>query len=75
MMCRLLLISHSGYYAWKLRPPSVREQSNRLLKIEIKRVFDDEKGRAGAPRFARRLQDEDKPADRHSIARIIKENG
>jgi putative transposase len=75
MMCRLLLVSRSGYYAWKRRPPSVREQSNRLLKIEIKRVFDDEKGRAGAPRIARRLQDEGKPAGRHRIARIMKENG
>jgi len=54
---------------------SVREQSNRLLKIDIKRVFDDEKGRAGAPRIARRLQDEGKPAGRHRIARIMKDNG
>jgi len=75
MMCRLLSVSRSGYYAWKHKPPSVREQSNRLLKIEIKRVFDDEKGRAGAPRIARRLQDEGKPADRHRIARIMKDNG
>ena len=48
MMCRLLSVSRSGYYAWKRRPPSVREQSTRLLKIEIKRVFDDEKGRPGS---------------------------
>ena len=75
MMCRLLLVSRSGYYAWKRRPPSVMEQSNRLLKIEIKRVFDDEKGRAGGPRIARRLQDEGKPAGRHRIARIMKGNG
>ena len=71
MMCRLLLVSRSGYYAWKRRPPSVREQSNRLLAVEVKRVFDDEKGRPGAPRIARRLQDEGKPAGRHRIARII----
>jgi putative transposase len=63
------------YYAWKRRPPSLREQSNRLLKIEIKRVFDDKKGRPGAPRIARRLQDEGKMAGSHLIARIIKDNG
>lgn len=57
MMCLLPSVSRSGYYAWKRRPPSVREQSNRLLKIEIKRVFDNEKGRPNAPRVARRLQD------------------
>ena len=75
MVCRLLSVSRSGYYAWERRPPSVREQSNRVPKIEIKRVFDDEKGRAGAPRIARRLQGEGKPAGRHRIARIMKDNG
>lgn len=74
MMCRLLSVSRSGYYAWKRRPPSAREQSDRLLAVEIKRVFDDEKGRAGAPRIARRLQDEGNPAGRHRIARIMKDN-
>jgi hypothetical protein len=75
MMCRLLSVFRSGYYAWKHRPPSVREQSNRLLKIEIKRVLDDEKGRPRAPRIARRPQDEGEPAGRHRIARIMKDNG
>jgi len=46
-----------------------------VLKIEIKRVFDDEKGRPGAARIARRLQDEGKPAGLHRIARIMKDNG
>ena len=75
MMCRLLLVSRSGYYAWKHRPPSVREQSKRLLKIDIKRVFDDEQGRPGSPRVARRLKAEGKPTGRHRIARIMKDNG
>ena len=75
MMCRLLSVSRSGYYAWKHRPPSGREQSDRLLAAEIKRVFDDEKGRAGAPRIARRLEDEGKSAGRHRVARIMRGNG
>lgn len=75
MMCHLLSVSRSGYYAWKHKPPSAREQSDRLLAVEVKRVFDDEKGRPGAPRIARRLQDEGKPAGRHRIARIMKDNG
>ena len=75
MMCSLLSVSRSGYYAWKHRPPSGREQSGRLLAAEIKRVFDDEKGRAGAPRIARRLEDEGKSAGRHRVARIMRDNG
>jgi transposase InsO family protein len=75
MMCRLLSVSRSGYYAWKQRPPSYRDRANQLLTAEIKRVFDDEKGRPGAPRVARRLQDEGKPVGRHRIARIMRDNG
>ena len=58
LMCRLLSVSRSGYYGWRHRPPSARERSSQLLKIEIKRVFDDEKGRPGSPRVARRLKAE-----------------
>lgn len=75
LMCRLLSVSRSGYYAWKCRPPSAREQSNRSLAVEIKRVFDDEKGRPGAPRVARRLQNEGKLAGRHRVARVMRDNG
>jgi hypothetical protein len=53
--CRLLSVSRSGYYSWKQRPPSDRDRANQLLTVEIKRVFDDEKGRPGAPRIAKRL--------------------
>jgi putative transposase len=75
MMCRLLSVSRSGYYGWKQRPPSDRDRANQLLTAEIKRVFDDEKGRPGAPRIARRLHDEGKTAGRHRIARIMRDNG
>ena len=72
LMCRLLSVSRSGYYGWKQRPPSDGGRANQLLAAEIKRVFDDEKGRPGAPRTARRLQDEGGAAGRHRIARKFK---
>ena len=74
-MCRLLSVSRSGYYGWRHRPPSARERSSQLLKIEIKRVFDDEKGRPGSPRVARRLKAEGILAGRHRIAKIMRHNG
>ena len=74
-MCRLLSVSRSDYYGRKQRPPSDRNRANQLLVAEIKRVFDDEKGRPGAPRIARRLQDEGKAAGRHRVARIMQDNG
>jgi putative transposase len=49
--------------------------SNRLLKVEIKLVFDDEKRCPGAPRIARRLQDEGNTAGRHCVASVMRDNG
>ena len=41
VMCRLLSVSRSGYYSWRSRPLSERDQENQRLLIDIKRVFDE----------------------------------
>jgi putative transposase len=75
MMCRMVSVSRSGYYNWRHRPLSDRNQANQSLANEIKRVFDDEKGRPGSPRITQRLQEEGKSASRHRVARIMRDNG
>jgi transposase InsO family protein len=75
MMCRLLLVSRSGYYDWRHRPLSDRSQENQLLTSEIKRIFDDEKNRPGSPRITRRLREEGRVVGRHRVARIMRGNG
>jgi putative transposase len=75
MMCRMVSVSRSGYYAWKHRPHSDRDKANQLLANEIKRVFDDEKGRPGSPRITRRLQEEGQSVSRHRVAKIMRING
>jgi transposase InsO family protein len=75
LMCRLLSVSRSGYHGWKRRPPSARAEANQSLATEIKRVFEDEKGRSGSPRVARRLKAEGVSTGRHRVARIMRGNG
>jgi transposase InsO family protein len=75
LMCRLLTVSRSGYYDWKCRPLSDRGEANKWLANEIKRIFEDEKGRPGSPRMTQRLQDEGKSAGRHRVARIMRSHG
>ena len=75
MMCRLLSVSRSGYYPWKQQPISDRSRANQLLTDDIKRLFEDEKGRPGSPRITQRLHDEGKSAGRHRVAKIMRDNG
>jgi putative transposase len=40
VMCRLLGVSESGYYAWRKRPPSPRGKANARLALEIKAAHE-----------------------------------
>lgn len=75
LMCRLLSVSASGYYDWRSRKPSRREEENRQLANKIKAIFDDEKSRAGALRITKRLNNEGTPVGRHRVAKIMRSNG
>ena len=75
LMCRLLSVSTSGYYDWRSRKPSRREEENRQLANKIKAIFDDEKSRAGALRITKRLNNEGTPVGRHRVAKIMRSNG
>ena len=56
LMCRMLNVSRSGYYAWCSRHPSVRQQADARLDIEIK-ISHQRSGRTyGSPRVHRDLR-------------------
>ena len=50
MMCRLLHVSHSGYYAWRTRPESLRSEQDRELLPQIRQIHAKSKGVYGSPR-------------------------
>ena len=35
VLCEVLEVSRSGYYAWKDRPPSAREAADAALAVEV----------------------------------------
>lgn len=55
MMCELLEVSKSGYFAARKRPASARDQSNRRLVGEIRRRQERHRGRYGRRRMSREL--------------------
>jgi putative transposase len=75
LMCRLLNVSSSGYYAWLDRPKSERAIENERLVGKIQCIYDDEKQRPGAPRITKRLKAEGENVGRHRVARLMRKNG
>ena len=55
VVCWVLGITQSGFHAWRGRPPSMREQERDRLRVDIRKVFDAQRGRYGAPRIYREL--------------------
>lgn len=51
MMCRLLQVSPSGYYASQCRPLSRRARENAQLIQEIRRIHAESDGVYGSPKL------------------------
>jgi len=72
MMCRLLKVSSSGYYAWRVRPESQRAQTDRELTRVIRRLHADSQGVYGSPKMRDELKDEGYRCGRHKVARLMR---
>jgi putative transposase len=73
--CRVLQVAPSTYYARKARPPSARALRDAQLKVEIKRVFDDNFSVYGAEKIWRQLQREGIGIGRDRVARLMRALG
>jgi putative transposase len=51
MMCDLLKVSRSGYYAWLERPESKRTTENEILSGHIQQIHTDSDQTYGSPRI------------------------
>jgi putative transposase len=71
MMCRVLGVSASGYYAAYDRVASPTAQAREILDAKVRRAFEAEKGRIGSPRVIRRLKAQGHVAGRHQVAQSM----
>ena len=72
LMCRLLSVSRSGFYASKTRPESSRSKQDRKLLREITRVHRQSDGVYGSPKIRDELADEGICVGRHKVARLMR---
>ena len=75
VMCAVLEVSASGYYAWRCRPESARARGNRVLIDAIRRVHADSRRRYGSPRVHATLQAEGSRVGRNRVARLMRRHG
>ena len=74
-ICTQLQVAPSTYYAQRARPLSARALRDAQLKVEIKRVFDDNFGVYGARKLWRQLGREGIQVGRDHVARLMGELG
>lgn len=72
LMCELLRVSRSGFYAWNTRKPSNRQQANTMLDSKIKFIFEKNKQRYGSPRITRELKKQNELCSHTRVASRMK---
>ena len=72
LMCQLLAVSRSGYYAWRSRPESQRAQDDRRLLVAIRRIHAASGGVYGSPRIWAELKEEGYCCGLHRVARLMR---
>jgi transposase InsO family protein len=75
LLCRILKISRSGYYAWLVRPESKHAIKDRLLRVKIRASFDTSRKRYGSPRVWEDLVEDDIRVSRKRVVRLMQEEG
>jgi putative transposase len=76
MMCRLLEVSRSGYYASLDRVrPTPREKANADMIDEIRQIHEDSRGTYGRPRILKELQRRGHEIGKGRVARLMGASG
>ncbi len=72
VMCRLLQIKPSGFYAWQRRPASPRRLEDERLKETIGEIHAESDGVYGSPMVRDRLRELGFRVGRHRVARLMR---
>jgi putative transposase len=71
LLCEVLDVSRSGYYAWRGRKPSPRQDRRDRLVEQVRRVHQESAGTYGSPRVHAELLDRDVQVCLNTVAKIM----
>ena len=74
-MCEALGVSESGYYAWRERPPSRRDQEDAGLLEKIREIHQRYRQACGSDKTWRLLKADGVACGRHRVARLRRSYG
>ena len=75
VMCRVLGVSRSRYYAWRAEPVCGHAKRDQALSVAIQAAFKASRKRYGAPRIYRVLKAQEYRVSRKRVARLMAEMG
>jgi putative transposase len=75
LLCRVLGVSRSGFYAWRSRTPSAAEVRREELAEQITAIHAGVKGRYGSPRIHAELVARGTACCVNLVARVMREAG
>jgi putative transposase len=75
LMCQVLGVGRSGFYAWLQRAESPRSRANRRLLVEIKAIHQRSRQTYGSPRIHADLQATGQACGKHRVAQLRRTHG
>ena len=75
LMCRVLGVSVSGFYAALQREASKRAQRDQVLRLLVRAAHRESRCRYGAPRVHRELVTQGERVGKKRVARLMREDG
>ena len=75
VLCRVLNVSTSGYYAFRRRPESQHERDDRRLRVLCKEAHERSRRNYGSPRILEALKKQGEHVSRKRVARLMKLEG
>jgi transposase InsO family protein len=75
LMCQVLQVARSGYYAWRHRAPSATAQRRAQLTDTIRQMHQRSRAVYGSPRVHRDLLAQDVRCSKNTVAKLMRVTG